>query len=265
MNLDLSRRSVLVAGGSGGIGAIVAQEFAREGADVMIAARNRDRLEQTEAQIASTTGVTINVAEMDITQAESVNAVVKSILDRTGRIDAVVNSAVDVVGGLPGAPSEMDVEGLGSAFDVKVLGILRVMQAALPAMKSAGYGRVIGIGGASARQIGAASASVRNSALAALCKNIATEVGPNGITVNIIHPGAVLTDRNRGRVEAEQQRGGGTFEEAEARVARDIPLGRMIYPGDIASLALFLASPISAAITGQTIAVDGGSTRAITY
>ena len=94
--------------------------------NVTIAARNRDRLEQTEAQIASTTSVTINVAEMDITQAESVNAVVKSILDRTGRIDAVVNSAVDVVGGLPGAPSEMDVEGLGSAFDVKVLGILRV-------------------------------------------------------------------------------------------------------------------------------------------
>ena len=83
--------------------------------------------------------------------------------------------------------------------------------------------------------------------------------------MNIIHPGGVLTARNRGRVEAEMERGGGSFEDAEARLSASVPLRRMIHPEDIAPLALFLASPASAAITGQTIAVDGGSTRTITY
>ena len=154
---------------------------------------------------------------------------------------------------------------LGNAIDVKVLGILRLAQAVVPHMKSSGYGRIIGVGGASSRQIGSASASVRNSALAALCKNMATELGPHGITVNVIHPGAVLTERSRPRVEAEMERNGGTFEDAEARLASAIPVGRMIHPEDIAALAMLLASPAGAAITGQTIAVDGGSTTAITY
>ncbi len=265
MELDLKGRSVLVTGGSGGIGSIVAEQFAREGADVTISARGRDRLEQTKAEIASRSGVDIRTTEMNVTDAESVATAVRSVLDATGRIDAVISSAVDVVGALPGTPSELDVTSLGNAIDVKVLGILRLAQAVVPHMKSSGYGRIIGVGGASSRQIGSASASVRNSALAALCKNMATELGPHGITVNVIHPGAVLTERNRPRVESEMERNGGTFEEAESRLASAIPVGRMIHPEDIGALAMLLASPAGGAITGQTIAVDGGSTTAITY
>ena len=265
MELNLQCRSILVTGGSGGIGSVVAEEFAREGADVTISARGREGLEQTKAEIASRAGVDVRVAEMDVTDAESVASAVQSVINATGRIDAVISSAVDVVGALPGTPSELDVNSLGNAIDVKVLGILRLAQAVVPHMKSSGYGRIIGVGGASSRQIGSASASVRNSALAALCKNMATELGPHGITVNVIHPGAVLTERNRSRVEAEMERNGGTFEEAESRMASAIPVGRMIHPEDIAALALLLASPAGAAITGQTIAVDGGSTTAITY
>jgi len=265
VELDLAGRSILVTGGSGGIGSIVAEYFAREGADVTVSARGREKLEQTKEEIKSRAGTDIRVAEMDVTDAESIAIAVQSVVDATGRIDAVISSAVDVVGGLPGSPSEVDVTSLSNAIDVKVLGILRLAQAVIPHMKSNGYGRIIGVGGASARQIGSASASVRNSALAALCKNMATELGPHGITVNVIHPGAVLTERNRPRVEAEMERNGGTFEEAEARMATTIPVGRMIHPEDIASLAMLLASPAGGAITGQTIAVDGGSTTAITY
>ena len=265
MDLGLAGRSVLVTGGSGGIGSVVAEWFAQEGAVVTISARERGRLQEIQAHIASTTGVNVHIAEMDVTDADSISAAVESTLETTGRIDTVVSSAVDVVGGLPGSPSELDVTSLGNAIDVKVLGILRLTQAVIPHMKAAGFGRIIGVGGASARQIGSASASVRNSALAALCKNMATELGPHGITVNVIHPGAVLTDRNRPRVAADMERNGGTFEEAEARMAQSIPVGRMIRPEDIAGLALLLASPHGAAITGQTIAVDGGSTTAITY
>ena len=265
MNLDLAGRSVLVAGGSGGIGSVIAEWFARDGANVTIGARNRETLQETANEIKNRTGADVRITEMDITDEGSVDSAVQSVVDATGRLDAVVNSAVDVVGGAPGAPSELDAEVLAHAVDVKVLGALRLIRASLPAMRAAGYGRIIAIGGASARQSGTASAGVRNSALAALCKNISDEVGPSGITVNIIHPGGVLTARNRGRVEAEMERGGGSFEDAEARLSASVPLRRMIHPEDIAPLALFLASPASAAITGQTIAVDGGSTRTITY
>ncbi len=265
MNLNLDGRSVLITGGSGGIGSVIAEQFAHEGADVTIAARGQQALDRTAAEIASRTGRNVRVALMDVTDAESIRAAVESVLAATGRLDAVVNSAVDVVGGAPGAPSELEASALGSALDVKVLGALRVIQAVTPPMRAMGYGRVIAIGGASSRQAGTTSAGVRNSALTALCKNIADELGPNGITVNVIHPGGVLTARNRARVESERERGGGSFDEAEARLAASVPLRRMIHPEDIAPLALFLASPAAAAITGQTIAVDGGSTRAITY
>ena len=265
MDIGLNGRSVLVAGGSGGIGVMVAEAFAKEGANVAIGARTEADLTAAAGHIAQETGATILPIVMDVTDEDSVRAAVERVANDFGRLDAVVNSAVDVVGALPGAPSELDATALSGALDVKVLGMLRVIQASLPHMKAASYGRIIAIGGASARQIGAASASVRNSALAALCKNVATEVGPHGITVNVIHPGGVLTERNRGRVEEEQARNGGTFEDAEARLAANVPLGRMVHPEDIAALAVFLASPNAAAITGQSIAVDGGATRAITY
>ena len=265
MDLELSGRGVLVTGGSRGIGIVVAEAFAREGAQVAIGARTESDLTSAAESIAEKTGASILPVVMDVTDEDSVRAAVERVTTQLGRIDAVVNSAVDVVGGLPGGPSELDPDALGGALDVKVLGVLRIIQATLPHMKTAGYGRIIAIGGASARQIGAASASVRNSAMVALCKNVATEVGPHGITVNVIHPGGVLTERNMSRLEEEQARNGGTLEDAEARMSGGVPLGRMIHPEDIAALAVFLASPSAAAITGQTIAVDGGATRAITY
>ena len=81
MELDLKGRSILVTGGSGGIGSIVAEQFAQEGADVTIAARARERLEQTKAEIASRAGVDVRVAEMDVTDAASVASAVQSVLD----------------------------------------------------------------------------------------------------------------------------------------------------------------------------------------
>ena len=265
MDLDLKGRSVLVTGGSGGIGVAVAEAFARDGANVYIGARGEEGLQAAAASIASGAGVTVQTVRMDVTDEASIAAAVARIVGDTGRLDIVVNSAVDVVGGPPGAPSAMPASALGNAFDVKVLGALRVVHGALPPMRAAGYGRIIAIGGGSARQAGQMSAGVRNSALAALCKNLSDEVGPDGITVNVIHPGGVLTNRNRSRVEEEMAKAGGTFEEAEKRLAASVPIRRMIHPEDIAALSVFLASPAAAAITGQTIAVDGGSTRTITY
>ena len=102
MNLDLAGRSVLVAGGSGGIGSVIAEWFAQDGANVTIGARNRETLQETANEIKNRTGAYVSITEMDITNEASVNSAVQSVVDATGRLDAVVNSAVDVVGGAPG-------------------------------------------------------------------------------------------------------------------------------------------------------------------
>ncbi len=266
MDLELSGRGALVTGGSRGIGAIIAAAFAGEGASVAIAARTPPDLHAVAERIRSKTReATVFAVTMDVTNAQSVRAGVGEAIGALGRVDIVVNCAVDVVGGAPGAPSEITAEALAEGIDVKVLGALRVIQAALPTMKERGWGRLISLGGGAARQIGSLSAGVRNSGLVAITKNIASEVGPHGITANVIHPGGVLTERNQSRLDSLAREEEISPEEAEAKMAAGVPIGRMIHPEDIASLALFLASPHAAAMTGQSIAIDGGSGNAIVY
>lgn len=265
MDLQLEGRAVLVAGGSRGIGAVIAHSFAQEGAKVAIGARVSENLEATAERIRTATGAEVLPLTLDVTDAASAQAAVEQTLKTFGRLDVLVNTAVDIVGGIPGAPTDISTQALADAIDVKVLGALRMIQAALPAMQERNWGRIVSLGGGAARQAGSLSASVRNSGLVAVSKNVANQVGSEGITVNVVHPGGVLTERNRPRLEAEATRDGIPFEEVEARMASSVPIGRMIYPEDIAALTLFLASPLAEAITGQAIGVDGGSTKAITY
>ena len=265
MDLELSGRAVLVTGGSRGIGAVTAAAFAAEQANVVIASRTKSDLESTAERIRASTGRSVTPVTMDVTDPKSVLAGVALTIEVFGHVDIVVSCAIDVVGGAPGAPSEITADALAQAFDVKVVGALHVIQAVLPLMRDRGWGRIITLGGGSARQVGGVTAGVRNAGIVALTKNIASEVASRGITANVIHPGGVLTERNQPRLDSIVQEERISPQEAEARMAGSIPLGRMIHSEDIANLALFLASPYADAITGQTISVDGGSGRAIVY
>jgi NAD(P)-dependent dehydrogenase (short-subunit alcohol dehydrogenase family) len=265
MDLGLAGRGVLVAGGSKGIGAVIARAFAQEGAQVAIGARRRADLEAMAKQLATETSARVLPIVLDVTDSKSAQAFVEEAKRAFGRVDVLVNCAVDVVGGGAGTPSDIPPDLLAEGINVKVLGALRMVQAALPSMRERRWGRIISLGGGAARQAGGVSAGVRNAALVAVTKNLALQVGRDGVTANVIHPGGVLTERNRPQIEARAAREGVSFEEAEARQAADVPLGRMVHPEDIAALALFLASPLAEAITGQAIGVDGGATRAIVY
>lgn len=251
MDLELSGKRAIVTGGSRGIGKAVAMQLAREGADVAIAARDRSVIDRTVAEIAAETGQNVFGATFDAVDGDSIREMVATSAQAIGGVDIVVNAAARAGGPSP-VPrwDTITEETLFEELRVKLLGYLRVAQAAAPYMIEQGWGRIINISGLAARQTGSLIGSVRNIAVTAMSKNLADELAPHGIHVVTVHPGATLTER--------------TSAEALARPATNL-VGRMIAAKEVADVVTFLASPRSVAIDGDTIAVGGGVPRAIHY
>ncbi|MDA0365322.1 MAG: SDR family oxidoreductase, partial [Chloroflexi bacterium] len=150
-------------------------------------------------------------------------------------------------------------------MNVKVLGYLRCAREVAPVMKRQGWGRIVNISGLAARQSGSTIGSVRNVAVAALTKNLADELGPHGINVTVVHPGLTRTEATPGVVAARAQAESITPEEAEQRMASGNSIRHLVDATEVAYVVAFLASPLSIAINGDTIAVGGGAPRAIHY
>jgi NAD(P)-dependent dehydrogenase (short-subunit alcohol dehydrogenase family) len=150
-------------------------------------------------------------------------------------------------------------------MNVKVLGYARCARAAVPYMKANGWGRIINISGLAARQTGNAIGSMRNVAVSALTKNLADELGPFGINVTCVHPGLIWTEFMEQQMQRQAEQRGETLEQAKERMAQGNTVQRIIQAEDIASVVAFLASPLSIAITGDSIAAGGGVGRAIHY
>ena len=135
--------------------------------------------------------------------------------------------------------------------NIKVGGYLRTARAAAPHLTAAGWGRIVNIGGLAARKTGHYVASIRNVGVSALTKNLADELGPRGVTVNAIHPGATRTEK--------------TTPEAVERAGANVTIGRIVEAQEIAWLAAFLASPLSAALNGENLQAGGGAPGVIDY
>jgi NAD(P)-dependent dehydrogenase (short-subunit alcohol dehydrogenase family) len=253
MDLELKGKRAIVTGGSRGIGKAIARQLAEEGVDVAIAARGRDLLEASAAEIAKATGRRIVPIVADMGNDASVEALVAQAVSALGGIDILVNGAAAPGGTVPSAKIEQ-VTGENLLFDVnvKVAGYLRAARAVAPHLVKNGWGRIINIGGGAARRSGNYIASVRNAAVSSLTKNLADELGAKGINVVAIHPGTT--------------RAGQVIEpEAEKRLTALVSIGRLVDAREIAYLVAFLASPKSVAINGETIAAGGGILGAINY
>jgi NAD(P)-dependent dehydrogenase (short-subunit alcohol dehydrogenase family) len=251
MDLELAGKRALVTGGSRGIGKAIARELLREGADVAIAARDQARIDATVAELARESGRRVVGTSADTGDGGSVAAMVKASADALGGIDVLVNAAARPGGQQP-APrwDAVTEEALFEEIRVKVLGYLRVAQAAAPYMIASGWGRIINVSGLAARQTGSVIGSVRNVSVAAMSKNLADELAPYGINVVTVHPGITRTEA--------------TSEEAARRPAANL-VGRMIDAREVAYVVTFLASPKSVAIDGDAIAAGGGVPGGIHY
>jgi NAD(P)-dependent dehydrogenase (short-subunit alcohol dehydrogenase family) len=149
--------------------------------------------------------------------------------------------------------------------ETKVLGYLRCARAVAPHMVAQGWGRIVNVSGLNARSTGSLVGSVRNVAVAAMTKNLADELGPSGVNVTVVHPRATVTERTQQLLAGLAARDGTTPEETAARFAADTSIGRMVTAAEVADVVAFLASPRSVAITGDAIAVGGGTRGAIHY
>ena len=261
MDLQLQGKRALVTGGSRGIGKAIAQVLIEEGCDVVIAARDSERLAAASAEVGAVAWFSCEMSD-----DESVETMVKSAAEALGGLDILVNNAASpgsVHGPLPLA--QLTAEHALADLQVKVLGYLRCSRAAAPYMQERGWGRIINVSRLAARGSGNTVGSIRNVSVAAMTKNLADELGPDGINVTVVHPGLTRTEATPERIAGIAEANGISLEEAESRMAAGNSVRTIIDSDDIANIVAFLASPKSIAITGDTIAAGGGVGRGIHY
>jgi len=264
LDLQLTGKRAVITGGSRGIGKAIARTLAAEGADLALVARTQDSLEETARQIEAESGRKVIPVTGDTGDDSSVKRFVADAADQLGGIDILVNNAA------PGGPGNYDLAELtddlfNRDMNVKVMGYVRCAREAAPYMASAGWGRIINISGLAARSTGATITSMRNVAVAALTKNLADELGRQGINVTVVHPGLTRTEKTPGMIRSWAERQDRAENEVEAEMARRNSVQRFIDASDIANIVAFLASPLSIAISGDAIAAGGGVGNAIHY
>ncbi len=265
MDLELNGKTAIVTGGSRGIGKAIARELAIEGVDVVIASRGKEALEATAAELASETGRRIIPITVDTGDDDSVKSMVAQANEALGHIDILVNNAAVVGGGAVPTLAEITKDHLWADMNVKVMGYLRGAQAVAPLMQAQGWGRIINISGMAARNAGSTIGSMRNVSVVAMTKNLANLLGPDGINVTVVHPGATKTERTASVVADRAAAEGVSEAEIEAQMDSVNTIKHMVDAREIAYVVTFLASPRSIAINGDVIAAAGGLGTAIHY
>ena len=266
MDLELSGKAAIVTGGSRGIGKAVARELASEGVDVVIAARGREALEETAAELARETGRRVLPVPADTGSDESVQTMVAEAIRALGRVDILVNCAARPAGEwLAARLGEITSELFQNEMNVKVMGYLRCAREVAPHMREQEWGRIVNISGGAARRAGSTVGSIRNVAVVAMTRNLAAELGPHGINVTVVHPGLTRTERLPGLIAEQAARDEISPDEVERRMAQGNLVRRVIDAREVAYVVAFLASPKSVAVNGDVIAAGGGVGLAIHY
>jgi 3-oxoacyl-[acyl-carrier protein] reductase len=258
MDLDLTGKRAIVCGSTRGIGKAIAIELALLGAGVTLLARNESRLKSTLSELSVSSGQRHEYLVADFNSPDQLKAVIGAYAEKN-RAHILVNNT-----GGPPAGNVMDAEPetFERAFTAHLLCNQILVQALVPGMKKAGFGRVINIISTSVK-IPIPGLGVSNTirgAVANWSKTLSSELGRYGITVNNILPGATETDRLEELMRSNAQKTGRPFDEIREQMVREIPAGRLAAAHEVASAAAFLASPAAGYINGINIPVDGGRT-----
>lgn len=262
MELDLFGKRALVCGSSKGIGKACAIELAAHGASVVLVARSRDTLSQVVSQLDVSRGQRHTAIAVDISHEVELITAVNNTVENDGPVHVLVNNTA---GPAAGHLTESSAESLMQAFAAHVLTAQRLTKLLAPGMEHQHYGRVINIISTSVKQPieGLGVSNTIRGAMASWSKTLATELAPRGITVNNVLPGATETERLEAIITKNAQVKGLSEDQVRKNMAAEIPLGRFATPQEIANAVVFLASPAASYITGTSILVDGGRTRAL--
>jgi 3-oxoacyl-[acyl-carrier protein] reductase len=258
VNLELAGKRALVTASSRGIGRAAAERLHIEGCNVVMTSR-------TEADLAAVRdavdgGDRIHPIPADLTSPESVEQLLDVVLERLGGIDIIVSNT----GGPPTTPVlDATPEDWQEAFETVLFPVVRIVRRIAPGMRERRWGRIVFVTSTWVKQPhpgGVLSAAAR-SAVSALAKQLAIELGPDGVLVNHVMPGPTWTDRSR-RIVASMAAASGKDEAAiEDEVTASIPIRRYGKPEEIGDVIAFLASSRASFLTGTAVAVDGGQVR----
>ena len=255
MDLGLTGRVAAVAGSSSGLGLAIAKTLAAEGADVAICGRNADKLARAEAEVAAAGPGKVISTVLDLTDEEAAAGWVQHTAEALGGLDILITNS----GGVPGGPvDDFVVADYRRAIDTSLLPHVSLTLAALPLLRQRGWGRILMVASEVVRQPNPdyGLSSVARLGILGHMKGLVDALGDSGVTVNVLAPGY-----HRTRTLVEQF--GDDADSELARVAEDIPLGRIGDPADFGALAAFYASEQARFITGSLVLADGGNTRGI--
>ncbi len=256
--MELHDKIAVVTGGGRGIGRAIALAYAREGAELVLAARSKEALEETKAMVEAL-GRRALVVPTDIRQEESVRELAEQTISAFGRLDILVNNS-GVAG--PSATlweiSPADWEG---TFAVNVTGTFLCCRAFLPSMIERRSGCIVILSSMTGKRplYARTPYAASKMALVGLARTLAWEVGPYGIRVNTISPGPVEGERIEWVIRKQAEAQGISVEEARRQFTSSSPLGRLIPASDVAEAAVFLASDKAASITGEDLNVSAGT------
>jgi len=262
MDLELTGKVAIVGGASKGLGRACAQVLAQEGVRVAICSRTRPDVEKAAQEIRQTTGQETLAFAGDLDRPETIRDLVATTVQRFGRLDIMVNNS----GGPPLARAHNATEEQWAvAVQRSLMFFARMSREALPHLKKSGAGRIINILAATVYNPipNLALSGVTRLGVVAFAKSLADEVGREGVLVNNVCPGSIMTERMLSNVASRARELGISVEEALAQRAAETAVGRVGQPDEFAYLVAFLASSRSSYITGTTMLVDGGLVRSV--
>jgi 3-oxoacyl-[acyl-carrier protein] reductase len=247
MDLQLNGKTALVTGASQGIGRAIAKGLAAEGVKLCIAARRRELLEQLANEIVAAGGPQPQIAVVDVMAEGAPQKLAQEALKGLGQIGILINCA----GGSRPLPIDAPDEKWHEAMTLNFTRVRQLSHAVFPDMIKHGWGRIINITGKSEPE-GLNAAFSAKAGIHAWAKGLSREIGKHGITINCIPPGRIMSEQIRRNYPEEYRK---------EHAAKEIPVGRYGEPEELAHLAVFLASPLAAYITGAVMPVDGGLKR----
>jgi 3-oxoacyl-[acyl-carrier protein] reductase len=257
MELGLKGKVAIVTGGTQGIGRATATMLAREGAAVAIAARGRERLDQTAEEIRAAGGKVVAI-QADVSKAADCERLVAETVAAFGRLDILVNNAGTSA---TGEFSSVTDAAWQADMELKLFAAIRLSRLAIPHMKKQGGGRIVNVTNIGAKQPRAKSmpTTVTRAAGLAFTKALSKEFAPDNILVNTVCIGLVRA----GQHERRAQSNGTAVEQLYAAMGKDIPLGRVGRADEVANVVTFLASHAASYVTGTSINLDGGASAVL--
>lgn len=255
-----SRTAFVMAAGKG-LGRGAAEALGRDGCAVAVCGRSAGGLEDVMSALQQA-GTAAHRVVADVSRAAELEQAFVSVDAAFGRLDVLVANAG---GPPPGSFLEADDEAWRAGFELTLMSAVRAMRLAVPRMRAQGGGRIVVIGSSSVKQPieNLVISNAFRPALLGVVKTLAREVAAAGITVNIVSPGRIDTDRVRSLDDRRAATAGISYDEIRSRAERAIPTGRYGEPTELGALVAFLASDQAAYVTGQSILIDGGLVSAL--